>query len=89
MTTSTKTIIVSAITGDPTISQHIKDKLIRYITNPVDEPELRLLTESQAAIILGVSKATIARMKREGTLKTRKVRRRKKITAESLYSITN
>ncbi|MBQ3344436.1 MAG: helix-turn-helix domain-containing protein [Kiritimatiellae bacterium] len=88
MTAATRTIITSAIRADLTISPSAKAKLLRFIANPSAEPEMRLFTEKQAALVLGVSIPTIARMKRDGELKTRKVRKTKRITAESLYAYT-
>ena len=88
MTAATKTIITSAIRADLTISPGMKAKLLRYITNPAAEPEMQLFTEKQAALVLGVSVPTIARMKRDGQLKTRKIRGTSRITAESLYAMS-
>ena len=85
MMQSTRTIIETAIRGDPSICPSQKSKLIRYLANPNSEPEMRLFTEKQAAVVLGVSIPTIARMKRDKQLETRTVRGVRRITAESLY----
>ena len=90
MTAATRNIVTTAIKADMTISPNNKAKILRFlVANQAEEPEMRLFSERQAALVLGVSIPTIARMKREGTLKTRKVRRRRKITAESLYAIAD
>ena len=73
MTAATRTIVTSAIRADLTISPGVKEKMLRYLTNPHEEPEMRLFSERQAALVLGVSVPTIARMKRDGELKTRKI----------------
>ena len=85
MTQATRTIIETAIRGDSSITPSMKSKMIRYLTHPNQEPEMRLFTEKQAAVVLGVSIPTIARMKRDGELETRTVRGTRRITAESLY----
>ena len=88
MTAATRTIVTSASRADLTISPGVKEKMLRYLTNPHEEPEMRLFSERQAALVLGVSVPTIARMKRDGELKTRKIRGTSKITAESIYALT-
>ena len=85
MMQSTRTIIETAIRGDSSITPSMKSKMIRYLANPNAEPEMRLFTEKQAAVVLGVSIPTIARMKRDKQLETRTVRGVRRITAESLY----
>lgn len=85
MTPATKTIIETAIRGDSSITPSMKSKLIRYLTHPNAEPEMRLFTEQQAAVVLGVSTRTIRRMKKDKQLETKTVRGTCRITAESLY----
>lgn len=89
MTEATRTIISAAIRADATLTTAAKSRLVRVLTDPQpdDAPTLRYLTERQAALILGVSVPTVARMKRDGTLKTRTIRKTARITAESVYAV--
>lgn len=89
MTEATRTIISAAIRADQTLTPAAKSRLVRVLTDPQpdDAPTLRYLTERQAALILGVSVPTVARMKRDGTLKTRTIRKTARITAESVYAV--
>ena len=86
MTAATKAIITAAIRADLTITPGTKAKLMRSLTSPTAEPEMKLFTEKQAALVLGVSVPTVARMKRDGQLKTVKIRSTSRITADSLYA---
>ena len=64
-----------------------KERLVRLMSQPTERSaEMRYFTEKQAATILSVSIATVARMKREGKLVCKAVRRRRRITAESVYA---
>lgn len=89
MTEATRTIISAAIRADATLTPAAKSRLVRALTEPQpdDAPSLRYLTEKQAALVLGVSVPTVARMKRDGTLKTRTIRKTTRITAESVYAV--
>ena len=90
MTEATKTIISAAIRADATLTPSAKSRLVRILTTEdrADAaPTRRYLTEKQAALVLGVSVPTIARMKRDGTLKTRTIRKTVRIAAESVYAI--
>ena len=89
MTEATRTIISAAIKADATLTPSAKSRLVRALTEDRADaaPTRRYLTEKQAALVLGVSVPTIARMKRDGTLKTRTIRKTVRIAAESVYAI--
>lgn len=87
MTSATRQIVTTAIQADPSMTKEEKERLVRLMSQPTERSvEMRYFTEKQAATILGVSISTVARMKREGTLVCKKVHRRRRITAESVYS---
>lgn len=89
MTEATKTIIAAALRADATLTPRAKSRLVRVLTEPQpdDAPTLRYLTEKQAAMILGVSVPTIARMKHDGILKTKTIRQTARILADSVYAV--
>lgn len=90
MTPATKTIIAAALTADSTITANRRDEIMRLLdgaTDAANDPDIRTFSEPEAAKRLRVSRATVARMKRDGILKTRCVRGVNRITAASLFAV--
>ncbi|MBR4614383.1 MAG: helix-turn-helix domain-containing protein [Kiritimatiellae bacterium] len=87
MTQTTRQIIKAALDGDATISVEDRSRILSACRGDGDSRDMRTFTAPKAAKILNVSLATINRMKRSGELRTRRVRGRNRITAESLYSL--
>lgn len=89
MTANTKTIIITAIKADPSMTTSAKSRMIRTLTQPLmdEQPTIRFVTERQAATILGVSYRTIQRMKKDGSLPTHTVHGIRKIDVEAVYQI--
>jgi len=57
MRPTTHTILLAAIDGDPTVGPSLRQALLRLLSDP--EPEADLVTEPEAAHLLGISQAAL------------------------------
>lgn len=87
MTPATRQIIRVALDGDATITTDERDRIMDAITGKRTakaDPDIRTYTAPEVARMLRTSVSTVARMKRDGQLKTVKVGRWNKISGASL-----
>lgn len=86
MMKSTRDTIMTVLKADPSVTREEREGVEVALGGRV-RPKVRMYTEKDAADVLGVSKSTVARMKREGTLRTVRIHKGKRISAESVEAV--
>lgn len=87
MTPATRQIITAAVSGDATMTVDERERIMSAVKGgkaTKADPDLRTYTAPEVAKMLRTSVSTVARMKRDGKLRTVKVGRWTKICASSL-----